>query len=260
MQRNFDLELVGFNGFYDTALGDFLDDQVDYALEQLDDSLSILKVNEFDCFQTMNYKQYYKDIADIIMGKFLRETTELIHDLVNLIPLDKARVLSPASYNGATDKIFIKVAISERDYYKMVGFLSYNDLLEKAVCYLDKPNLYIKFEDLTTEQFNNIFHYTLFVRLMNSDYVYDRFNYELNNKLEGKDIYDNFIEQLEEETYQDIEFAYADYVNWSQYHNELKQALDRHSIEDTDNLHSQTLWDLMDYKIVDKKLIRKEWL
>ena len=33
MQRNFDLELVGFNGFYDTALGDFLDDQVDYALE-----------------------------------------------------------------------------------------------------------------------------------------------------------------------------------------------------------------------------------
>lgn len=264
MRRKFNLELVGFGGFYNTALGDFLDDQLDYDLKQLDDSLSILNICDFNCWQNINYKEYYKEIAERIMGKFLKETKNYMFDLIDLIPLDKPRVIRPASYNGYTDKIVMLVEVKERDYYKLVGYLSGNKLVDKIASYYDyfdkKLNLNINFANLTDRTFNHIFNFALIARLMENDYVY--FHYDLKenkNKLDVREeIYDDFISDLEKETYYDIDFGYAEYINWFHYQRELRHALDRHFIEDEFSLHNQTLWDLHDFCIKNKKLVLKE--
>ena len=69
--RNFELELVGFCGFYDSIFSDYLDDSLNYDLECLHDSLSKLHINEFNCWYEWNYKQYEKDVAEIAMTQFL---------------------------------------------------------------------------------------------------------------------------------------------------------------------------------------------
>ena len=69
--RTFEIELVGFCGFYETALGEYLDNGLNYDLEHLHDSLSKLKVNEFNCWYDLDYKQYMKDVADLAMDKFI---------------------------------------------------------------------------------------------------------------------------------------------------------------------------------------------
>ena len=87
--RVFDLEFVGFCGFYETLLGDYLDDNLNCDLENMDDSLSKLKINEFNCFYNMDYKQYMKDVADVVMAKYISDLETYLRGIVKLNAIEE---------------------------------------------------------------------------------------------------------------------------------------------------------------------------
>lgn len=265
--RKFDLEMVGFCGFYETLLGDFLDEQLNYDLENLDDSLSKLKINEFNCWQNLDYKQYEIDTADMVMDKFLDFAKEMLCDIIDLKPTGKqATVSSPKFYNFTTDKIFKQVEIKEYEYHKLVGFLLGQEELTKKVLarhftsyegftsfYSNKTDYWLRlnWNELTDLQFSYLVHCALAIRLwLDESWRLDDDGTKLDNI---NDVYDNFVRTVEKETYYDMPFGYSDYVNWGQYQRELRHALDREMVADTDDVCNDVLWVLVDnYTINDK--------
>ena len=270
-EKTFDVELVGFCGFYDTALGDYLDNGLNYDLEHLHDSLSKLKVNEFNCWYDLDYKQYMKDVADLAMDRFIELGNENLEDVIALVPTGKvAEVSSPREYNFTTDRIFKQVKITEQDYYKLVGFLSGKKELAKQVFenhftsydgftsfYSNKLDywLHLDWETLTDLQFSYIYHCALCVRLFENDYYrHDNNGDDMNDIM---NVYSYAIRELENNVYDDFDTPYTDYVNWGQYQKELRHALDKENVEDTDDVANNTLWDLTEYAINSKNQLVK---
>ena len=268
MERRFDLELIGFCGFYETALGDYLDDDLNYELEHLYDSLSKLKVNEFNCWYDLDYKQFKKDVADIAMDNFIKVGNEELADVLELVPTGKvAEVNSPREYNFTTDRIFKQVIVKEQEYLKLIGFLLgkkdlVKQVLENHFTSYDgfisfySPTLEywlsIPFNSLTDLQFSYLYHCALCVRLYeNSNYRHDNNGDEIEDIV---NVYQYFVRELENNVYDDLTMCFNDYVNLGQYQRELRQALDKEQVivsnECIDNIND-TLFGLTYCKIND---------
>lgn len=270
-KRTFELELVGFCGFYETLLGEYIDNGLNYDLENLHDSLSKLKVNEFDCWWDLDYKQYMKDVADLAMDRFIELGNENLEDIITLVPTGKvAEVFSPREYNFTTDRIFKQVKITEQDYYKLVDFLLGKKELAKQVfenhftSYDGFSSFYpntldywlnLDWNSLTNLQFSYIYHCALCVRLYENDYYRHDNNGDSIDEI--MNVYLYAIRELENNVYEDFDTPYTDYVNWWKYQKELRHALDREKVEDTDDVANHTLWDLTECAINSKnQLVR----
>lgn len=270
-EKTFDVELVGFCGFYETALGEYLDNGLNYDLEHLHDSLSKLRVNEFNCFYDLDYKRFEKDVADFSMDRFIELGNENLEDIITLVPTGKvADVSSPRAYNFTTDRIFKQVKVTEQDYYKLVGFLLGKQELAKQVVenhftsydgftsfYSNKLDywLHLDWETLTDLQMSYLYHCALCVRLYENDYYRHDNNGDSINEI--MNVYLYAIRELENNVYDDFDTPYTDYVNWGQYQKELRHALDREQVQDTDDVANHTLWDLTEYAINSKNQLVK---
>lgn len=274
-KRNFDLELIGFHGFYETALGDYIEDSLNYDLENLHDSLSKLRVNEFKCWWTIDNKQFMEDVADVAMANFIKAGNDLLSDVFKLIPTNKhAKVSSPREYNFTTDRIFKQVVVNKEDYDKLVKFLiSKKDLVKKVIEFhftsydgftSFHPNtldhwLNLKWDSLTDLQLSYLYHCALCVRLFESDYYReDSYGNTIGDII---DVYYYFVRELENNTYDDLEMNYNDYVDLGQYQKELRCALDKAGVvvsKQCEDVINDTLWALTSCRINENnELVRR---
>lgn len=273
-EKRFKLEMVGFCGFYETMFSEYLDDGLNYDLENLHDSLSKLKINEFNSWYEWNFKQYQVDVADIVMRLFIEMATDLVGDIVKLNTTNKnAIVSSPKFYNFETDRISKQVIVSENDYNKLVGFLLGKKELAKQVIERHftsydgftsfHPNtlehwLNLEWNELTDLQFSYLFHCALCIRLYESGYYRKDNNGDTIDNI--NDVYDYAIRELENNAYDDLEMCYTDYVNLCQYHRELRKALDKENVVVSDECAdtiNDTLWALTECEINDKNELVK---
>lgn len=273
--RNFNLELVGFCGFYDSIFSDYLDDSLNYDLENLHDSLSKLHINEFRCWYEWNYKQYEKDVAEIAMTQFLLLGNDMLKDLMQLKITGKDVVVaSPAFYNFETDRISKQVIVKETDYQRLVGFLIGNKKLVKQVIERHftsydgftsfHPNtlehwLNLEWNELTDLQFSYLYHCALCVALFECKYYRHDNNGDSIDNI--NDVYEYAIRELENNVYDDLDMCYTDYVDLWQYHRELNKALDKENVVVSDecaDIINGTLWELTQCRITDKNVLIKD--
>ena len=269
-KRTFNLEFVGFSGFYDSIWSDYIDTALDNDLMNLHDSLSKLKINEFNCWQDMDYKQYRLDVASWIMDYYITNLNKYIGWLVEFHVKDvkvKYRVASPREYNFVTDRVFAKVSMTRHSFHKLMQYLRANTYVADKVIrghFTDYdgfhsyyPNILDywlgrEFEKANDLELSYLVHCALCVAL------YNNINWRTNEDKEVNDvaeIYCNFKKELEDEVYYDIDIGYSDYVNWGMYQKELRHALDREKVvlsEASADVINDTLWPLVDdWKIND---------
>lgn len=259
--RNFDLECIGFCGFYETALGDYLDDNLNYDLENMDDSLSKLKINEFNCFYDMDYKQFMKDVAGMVMDKYIDDLNMYLEGIIKLHTFgNKVVVSSPREYNFTTDRIYKNVEMTKESYEKLVHFIWKNSYVAKRFFhshftsydgfisyYSNKVDDWITkpFDKVNDLELSYLIRCALVIVLYNTDnWRYDENGKEVNDTQE---IESNYLRDVEMETYEDIEFSYSDYVNWGVYQKELRHAVDRENVlVKVEDVLTDTLWFLTD--------------
>lgn len=259
--RTFDLEVVGFCGFYETLLGEYVNDQINYDLENLDDSLSRLRINEFDCWNYDN-EQYELDVVADIRDRFVQISNELMDDIYALPKHTPVSIQRPPFYNFTTDQIYFKVVVSEKDYERLVGFLRGKKNLIKEVIerhftsrsgftsYYDNTLDYwlnIPFYELTSLKFSYLYHFGLCVRLFEND-NYREHNGEKVNDI--NEVYENYMSEIEEDVYNDLDFNYSDYVDWDEYRKELKQAVKKNKTIVTDDILEGSLYELVDMRYI----------
>lgn len=259
--RVFDLEFVGFCGFYETLLGDYLDDNLNCDLENMDDSLSKLKINEFNCFYNMDYKQYMKDVADVVMAKYISDLETYLRGIVKLNAIEgTVSVHSPREYNFTTDRVFQKVYISEDDYEKLVQFIKDNSYVATKffhnhfTSYDGFTSFYSnKLDEWTSKKFNEVNELELsyLIRCALVIRLYNNTNWRYNN--DGDEVNDvaelerNYTSELEDDVYEDMETPYSDYVDWGLYQKELRRAIDRERVMvKVEDVLNDTLWWLTD--------------
>ena len=107
--------------------------------------------------------------------------------------------------------------------------------------------LHLDWDVLTDLQMSYLYHCALCVRLFENDYYrHDNNGEDMNDIM---NVYFYAIRELENNVYDDFDTPYTDYVNWCQYQKELRPALDREKVQDTDDVANHTLWDLVEYAI-----------
>lgn len=269
----FDLEIIGFCGFYETLLGEYIDDQINYDLENLDDSLSKLKIYDFFCWVDYDSKQYELDVVADVRDRFVQLSNELMSDIYELPTQTPISIQKPPFYNFTTDQIYFKVKVSEKNYERLIGFLRGKKKLIKEVIerhftsYPGFTSLYentldywlnIPFCELTDLKFSYLYHFGLCVRLFEND------NYREHNGKKVDDInevYENYMNEIEADVYNDLDFNYSDYVDWNEYRKELKQAVKKNKIIVTDDILEGSLYELVDMRYIineHNELVAKE--
>lgn len=264
--QNFDIELVGFSGFYSGLFSDYLTNQLDNDLMNLHDSLSKLKINEFSCWYSMENKKFKTDVAELVMNNFLSTADTLCKDIFELKPTGKkAEVYSPKQHNFVTDRIFKEIEVKESDYNRLVGYLLSLPKKDYAIVqeviarnFTDYdgfhsyyPNtldywLHIKWSDLTDLKLSYLYLCLLCVRLSHSDNW--SFNEDGAKLYTAEELYDNFEDKIEMEVFEDNDFYYTEYTNWELYKRELIYALGKNEVKvdlDSDVVDC-CLWQLVD--------------
>ena len=263
-KRVFDLEFVGFSGFYQGIFSDYIDIALDNDLCNLHDSLSKLKINEFNCWQEMDYKQYRLDVASWIMDYYITNLNKYIGWLVEFHVEDVENIYvvdSPREYNFVTDRVFAKVSINKEQFNKLMSYLRANTYVVDKVIrghftdydgfhsyYPNKLDYWLgrEFEKANDLELSYLVHTALCVALYNDI----NWRYKDDDEIVSVyEIYGNFKQELEDEVYYDNDIGYSDYVNWGLYQKELRHALDREKVvlsEASADVINDTLWPLVD--------------
>lgn len=239
-KRTFDLYLIGFKGFDRVPLGSFIEDQLDYDLENLDDSFSKLHIENFECWQKMGTDKYRSYVADMLMDSYVERFNSICHNVINLNLTGKcATVVYPHDGHGV-ELIYKQIEISHDEYKTLVKYISDN------ICMWYKRGISsvnywcgIKWENLTSTQLSFMLHCVLCSKLLSNE----------NEKV--NEVFDTFMQELHDNIYYDIDFGYGQYVDWDLYHKELKSAFDREKVNyDGTDVLDDVLWVLVDmYKI-----------
>lgn len=261
--RDFRLEFVGFCGFYDSIFSDYIENSLNMDLENLHDSLSKLKINEFNCWQEMDYKQYMLDVADYIMDEYIDDLKGYLGRIIKLVDIDGSVSFdSPKYYNFETDKVYKTVAISEGGYKKLVEFVRDNSYVSTIFFqnhftdydgfhsyYSNKLDDWtsLHFSHVTSLQVSYLIRCAFLICLYND--VQWRYNTNGDEVNDVRELERNYVRSVEEVVYDDMDMGYSEYVNWGMYQKELKNALDREKVvvdEFGATVINDTLWPLVD--------------
>lgn len=265
--KTFDLYLIGFKGFGRVPLGSFIEDQLDYDLENLDDSFSKLHIENFECWQKMGIDKYRSYVADMLMDSYVERFNSICHNVINLNLTGKcAKVVYPHDGHGV-EHIYKQIEISQEEYKTLVKYISDNrynvvtecDLINQDPMFcmwynrgVGSVNYWcgIKWEDLTSTQLSFMLHCVLCSKLLS------------NGKEKVNEVFDTFMQELYDNIYYDLDFGYGQYVDWDLYHKELKSAFDREKVKyDGMDVLDDALWVLVDmYKIdeTNRLVLKKE--
>lgn len=261
--RQFRLEFIGFCGFYDSIFSDYIENSLNMDLENLHDSLSKLKINEFNCWQTMDNKSYELYVADLIMDEYLDDLNGYLGRIIKLRDVDgSVSVDSPKFYNFETDQIFKNVAISESGYKKLVEFIKDNSYVSTIFFhnhftdydgfhshYSNKLEYWtsLHFSQVTSLQVSYLVRCAFLICLYND--MRWRYNEDGKEVNDVREIERNYVQSVEEVVYYDMDIGYSEYVDWGMYQKELQRALDREKVvlsEASADVINDTLWPLVD--------------
>lgn len=108
----FELEALGFCGFYESALwnSDSIEDDINWLLDNEDVECDSDKVDDLYC--SIDAEKYQQEISECYMEEYIDSINRVYPDLIKSIPEEKVEVSSPAYYNYSTDRIFQKVKLN----------------------------------------------------------------------------------------------------------------------------------------------------
>lgn len=108
----FDLEALGFCGFYESSLwnSDSIEDDINWLLDNEGEESDLDKVDDLYC--SIDGEKYRQEISEYYMEEYIDSINRVYPDLIKSISEEKVVVSSPAYYNYSTDRIFQKVKLN----------------------------------------------------------------------------------------------------------------------------------------------------
>lgn len=108
----FELEALGFCGFYESSLwnSDSIEDDINWLLDNEGVESDLDKVDDLYC--SIDAEKYRQEISEYYMEEYIDSINRVYPDLLKSIPEAKVEVSSPTYYNYSTDRIFQKVKLN----------------------------------------------------------------------------------------------------------------------------------------------------
>lgn len=240
------MEIIGFSGMYDNFISEYLDTQLQQDFEE---SAIFDKIKDFDCMQNLwellDYQKFYTDFSKSLASEYMEEL-KLNQNIKNLIKnYDFKELYSPKYYNYETDRIFINIKVSKKQWKKMFeflenhieefdkilknhftsydGFISYHS--NKASEWLELKNIPFKEIYEIKESFLIYSYYLISENITEEEYI------DKLREIEAEKCYD---------------FFYSEYFNSDKFYELLRnEIIEKNIISNINSLKNETTYELL---------------